>query len=59
VVRNPPANAGDGDSIPGLGRYPGEENATHSGVLAWEFPWTEEPWAGYIPLGCRESDRTK
>ena len=21
----------------------GEEMATHSGVLAWEIPWTEEP----------------
>ena len=21
----------------------GEGNATHSSVLAWEFPWTEEP----------------
>ena len=21
-----------------------EEMATHSGVLAWEIPWTEEPW---------------
>ena len=21
-----------------------EEIATHSSVLAWEIPWTEEPW---------------
>ena len=21
----------------------GEEMATHSGILAWEIPWTEEP----------------
>ena len=26
VVKNPPANAGDMGSIPGLGRSPGEEN---------------------------------
>ena len=26
VVKNPPANAGDAVSIPGLGRSPGEEN---------------------------------
>ena len=26
VVKNPPANAGDVDSIPGLGRSPGEGN---------------------------------
>ena len=26
-----------------------KEMATHSSVLAWEIPWTEEP--GYSPLG--------
>ena len=26
VVKNPPANAGDGGSIPGLGKSPGEGN---------------------------------
>ena len=26
VAKNPPANAGDTDSIPGSGRCPGEEN---------------------------------
>ena len=26
VVKNPPANAGDADLIPGLGRFPGEGN---------------------------------
>ena len=29
--------------IPGLGRSPGEEMATHSNILACEIPWTEEP----------------
>ena len=47
MVKNSPANAGDiGDSgsIPGLGRSPGEEIlATHSSILAWRIPWTEEP----------------
>ena len=33
----------DVSSIPGLGRSPGEEMATHSGILAWRTPWTEEP----------------
>ena len=27
----------------GLERPPEEEMATHSSVLAWEMPWTEEP----------------
>ena len=43
VVRNPPASAGDTGSIPGWGRSPEEEMATHSIILAWKFPWTEEP----------------
>ena len=46
MVNNLPANAGDtGDegSIPGLGRSPGEGNATHSGILAWEILRIEEP----------------
>ena len=43
MVKNPPANAGDAGLIPGLGKYPGEGNATHSSILVWEIPWTEEP----------------
>ena len=42
MAKNPPANAGDADSIPGLGRYHGKEMATHSNIFAWEIPWTEE-----------------
>jgi len=34
VVKNLPANAGDLGSIPGLGRSPGEQVATHSSILA-------------------------
>ena len=36
-------NAGDLGLIPGLGRSLGEGNATHSRILAWRIPWTEEP----------------
>ena len=42
VVKNPPADSGDVGSIPGLGRSPEEEMATHSNILAWKIPWTEE-----------------
>ena len=42
VVKNPPANVGDAGSISGWGRSPGEGNGTHSSILAWEIPWTEE-----------------
>ena len=43
VVKNPPANEEDMGSIPGLGRSSGGGNGTHSSVLAWRIPWTEEP----------------
>ena len=36
-------DAGDTDSIPGLGRSLEEEMATHSSILARKIPWTEEP----------------
>ena len=50
AVKNPPASAGD------LGLNLGQEDpleegmATHSSVLAWRIPWTEEPG------GLQESD---
>ena len=34
--------AGDVDSIPESGRSPEKEMATHSSILTWEIPWTEE-----------------
>ena len=46
VVNNPPASAGDTrdwNSISGSGTSPQEEMATHSSILAWRIPWTEEP----------------
>ena len=39
-------NVGDLGPIPGLGRSPGEGNgymATHSTIIAWRIPCTEEP----------------
>ena len=36
-------NAEDKGSIPGSGRSPGGGMATHSSILAWRIPWTEEP----------------
>ena len=49
VAKNPPANAGDEgykSSISGWGRSPREGNGnqpTHSSILTWKIPWTEEP----------------
>ena len=43
MVKNPPTNAGDLGSIPGLGRFLEEGMATYSSILAWRIPWTKEP----------------
>ena len=52
MVKNPPANTGDTrdvGSIPGSdpwvkkSPWRRKEMATHSSILAWEIPWTEEP----------------
>ena len=43
VSKEPACSVGELRSIPGLGRSPGEEMATHSSILAWKSPWTEEP----------------
>ena len=46
VVKNPPASAGDIETqVRSLGQEDplDKETATHSSILAWEIPWTEEP----------------
>ena len=35
-----------------------EGMATHSSILTWSIPWTEEP-AGYSPWGHKESDTSE
>ena len=55
VVKNPPASAGDIKAwVPSLGQEdPLEEGmATHSSMLAWRIPWTEEP-GGLQSLGTQ------
>ena len=45
VVKNPPAmQEPQGTWVPSLGQEDslGEDMATHSSVLAWRIPWTEE-----------------
>ena len=43
MVKNAPANAGE--KVQPLGHEDplDKEMATHSSILAWEIPWTEEP----------------
>ena len=60
MVKNLPASAGDtGDagSIP-LGREDPLEGgmATHSSILAWRIPWTEEP-GGLQFMGSQSQTR--
>ena len=46
AVKNPPANAGDIEMwVRSLDQDDTleEEMTTHSSILAWRIPWTEEP----------------
>ena len=48
MVKNPPANAEDLRDLRSgfdswVGKIPGEGMATHSSILTWRIPWTEEP----------------
>ena len=40
----------------GLQNPPEKEMATHSGILAWEIPWTEEA-GGLQSMGLRRAGR--
>ena len=48
-------NAGEPGSIPGPGRTLEKKMASHSGILAWEIPWTENP-GRLQSMGLQESD---
>ena len=43
VSKDSASNAGDLGLILGSRRSPEKEMATHSSILAWRIPWTEEP----------------
>ena len=47
-------DAGDAGSIPGREDPLEEEMVTHSSILAWGIPWTEEP-GGLQSLGSQNS----
>ena len=58
VVKNPPAmqeiqvqSVGQEDPLE-------KEMATHSSILAWEIPWTEEPGGLQVHGVTKESDMT-
>ena len=57
MVQNPPAM--QATLVQSLGQEDPleKEMATHSSILAWRIPWTEEP-GGLQSIGCKESDKT-
>ena len=53
MVKNPPANSGDVDSVPGSGISCGVGDG-NSSFLAWEIPWTGEP-GGLQSMGSQRA----
>ena len=48
LVKNLPANAGNARDVGGEDSLE-KEMATHSNIIAWKIPWTEEPgWLQYM-----------
>ena len=59
MVMNPPGNAGDTGSIPGLRRSPGEGNGNSLQYSYLGNPMDRGAWLGYSPWGCKVSDKTE
>ena len=62
MVKNPPAMQKTWLQSMGWDDPLGKEMATHSSILAWRIPWTEEPggWGGgNSPWGHKVSDMTE
>ena len=58
VVKNPPANAGDSGSIPGLGRSPGGGNGNPLQYSCLENPMDKGAWQAIQSMGSQELDMT-
>ena len=58
MVKNLPAMLETGVGSLGREDLLEEGMATHSSILAWRIPWTEEPW-GYSPWYHKELDMTE
>ena len=59
AVKNPPANAGDADVVPGSGRPPRVGNGN---LLQFSYPENlpgQRSLAGWRPWGCKESHMTE
>ena len=54
MVKNPPANDEDVGLLLVWKNPLGEEMASHSSMLAWEIPWTEEEPYGLWSTGLQK-----
>ena len=59
VLKNPPAKQEMQVWSLGWEVHLEKEMATHSSILAWEIPWTEESGGLYSPWGRQESDTSE
>ena len=58
VVKNPPDNAGDAGSIPGLGRSLGKGNGNPFQYSCLENPMDRGTWWATVQWGHKELDMT-
>ena len=58
VVKNPPANAGNVSSIPGLGRSPGGGNGNQLQYSCLGNPMDRGAWRAAVRGVAKESDTT-
>ena len=59
VVKNPPASAGDADSIPGSGRSPGVGNGNPLQYSCLGNPMDRGAWWATVPWGYKDSGTTE
>ena len=59
VIKNLPANAGDRDSIPWVGKIPWRREQQLTPVFLPEKFHGQRNLGGYSPRGCKESDMTE
>ena len=58
MVKNPPANTGDMDVIPGLGRSPGEGNGNPFQYSCLANPMDRGAWQATVHRVTKELDTT-
>ena len=58
MVKNTPLNAGDMDSIPGSGRYPGEGNGNPLQYSCLGNPMDRGGWQATVRVVTKELDTT-